>query len=298
MKESENRGPWYLFTGLFLGLVIGLAYAWTFQPVRYIDTAPVFLRANFKDEYRALVSVAFMASGNLVRAEQRLGTLQDVDLVGVLALQAGRWPMEGRPASESQALAALAATLLEAANVDMTSQTPAVGGIDSEKPPEPTLTATPPPVEASPTSGVPTASATTPPANRQSTPTLLPTRTPTATPGGAFALDEQTLLCDTDPGQPLIVFDVLDASGNPVPGIEISVTWASGEERFFTGLKPEFGLGYADFTMTQGERYTVQLQASPAGGAGSLPVTGLVASECEQDGKRFWGVWKLVFAQR
>jgi hypothetical protein len=293
MNNSESRGPWYLFTGLALGLAIGLAYAWNFQPVRYIDTAPVFLRANFKDEYRALVSVAFMASGNIVRAEERLSLLQDPDPISILALQAGRWPLEGRPGSESQGLAALAATLLENA-----ARTAVPTGFDPElvttqtasfaeaATPPPTVLATP-----SPTTGLGIAAPTS-----QATPTVLPTRTPTATPGGAFALDEQSLLCDTDPGKPLIVFDILDAGGSPVPGIEISVTWASGEERFFTGLKPEFGLGYADFTMTPGERYTILLQ--PAKASGSQPLTGLQATECEQNGKRFWGVWKLTYAQR
>lgn len=284
MNEPEHRGPWYLFTGLVLGLALGLGYAWTFQPVQYIDTAPVYMRTNFKDEYRALVSVAFMASGNLVRAEKRLDLLQDANPMGELALQAGRWNVSGRPASEVQALAALAALLLESASQTAEPVPPQVLST-------PTLTATPPPPN-------PTVSTPNPPTQsvQQATLTPLPTRTPTATPGGAFALQDQNLLCDTDPGAPLIVFNILDASGNPVPGMEIRVTWSGGEERFFTGLKPEFGLGYADFTMTPGVRYTIQLLPSAA--AGGQPVNNLEASECETDGKRFWGVWKLNFVQR
>jgi hypothetical protein len=156
-----------------------------------------------------------------------------------------------------------------------------------------TPTVSPPP--PSPTISTPTARATIPSVNSQVTPTLLPTRTPTSTPGGSFVLQEQSLLCDTDPGVPLIVFEIVDAGGNPVPNLEISVTWPGSEERLFTGLKPEFGLGYADFTMTPGERYTVQVQ--PANAAGSQPLTGLTATECEANGKRFWGVWKLIFKQ-
>ncbi|MBI1865988.1 MAG: HD-GYP domain-containing protein, partial [Nitrospirae bacterium] len=41
--------------------------------------------------------------------------------------------------------------------------------------------------------------------------------------------------------------------------IEIVVVWDAGEDHFFTGLKPELGQGYADFTMTEGVSYTLRL---------------------------------------
>ena len=41
--------------------------------------------------------------------------------------------------------------------------------------------------------------------------------------------------------------------------IEIVVSWATGEDRFVTGLKPDQGVGYADFEMSSGVEYDVTL---------------------------------------
>jgi hypothetical protein len=93
-------------------------------------------------------------------------------------------------------------------------------------------------------------------------------------------------------GEPLLQIQALDAAGNPVPGVEVIVNWEGGEEHFFTGLKPEIGLGYADFAMSPGTAYTLRLTEV------GEPVTDLIPSECEADsGDRFWGAWKVVFAQ-
>jgi hypothetical protein len=37
------------------------------------------------------------------------------------------------------------------------------------------------------------------------------------------------------------------------------VRWNDGESRFFTGLKPELGPGYADFQMSESEEYIVDM---------------------------------------
>jgi hypothetical protein len=86
--------------------------------------------------------------------------------------------------------------------------------------------------------------------------------------------------------------EALDAAGSPVPGVQVLVQWQGGEDRFFTGLKPELGTGYADFEMTPSITYTVQLAE------GGLPIPGLIASECETTaGERHWGAWHLIFVQ-
>ena len=74
--------------------------------------------------------------------------------------------------------------------------------------------------------------------------------------------------------------------------IELVVTWDEGENHFFTGLKPELGLGYADFVMTPSVVYSVRLAD------GGQPVNDLTAAECQaEDGSRFWGSWLLIFVQ-
>jgi hypothetical protein len=86
--------------------------------------------------------------------------------------------------------------------------------------------------------------------------------------------------------------EVQDASGQPVPGIEVVVTWEGEEEHFFTGLKPELGLGYADFVMTPDVVYTLQLAA------GGQPANDITAAKClSEDGDRYWGSWMLKFIQ-
>jgi hypothetical protein len=99
-------------------------------------------------------------------------------------------------------------------------------------------------------------------------------------------------VCDTDLGQPLLQVEVVDAAGQPVPGAEVRVVWDTGQDHFFTGLKPDLGVGYGDFTLTPGVTYTVQLVDS------DQPVTGLTSGECEAaDGSRYAGSWLLRFQQ-
>jgi hypothetical protein len=74
--------------------------------------------------------------------------------------------------------------------------------------------------------------------------------------------------------------------------VEVLVVWDSGQDHFFTGLKPELSPGYGDFTMEPGVTYTAKLADTVQ------TVTGLVAPECTaDDGSTFLGSWILVYAQ-
>jgi hypothetical protein len=122
--------------------------------------------------------------------------------------------------------------------------------------------------------------------------TLLPTRTFTPTPGSLFALKSEELNCDSILKTPLIVVQAYDAAGQGVPGLQVVVSWEGGESRFFTGLKPELGLGYADFSMDPGVVYTLRLEE------GGQIVPNLTGTECESEGgERYWGSWVLIFEQ-
>ncbi len=121
-----------------------------------------------------------------------------------------------------------------------------------------------------------------------------PTSTAKSTPtqGAAFVLKETRLLCNPNQSQPLIQVVVQDAAGQPVPSIEIRVMWDGGEDQFFTGLKPELGLGYADFLMIPEIVYSLMLID------GGNSVSDLTAAECQlEDGSRYWGSWQLTFIQ-
>jgi len=124
------------------------------------------------------------------------------------------------------------------------------------------------------------------------TDTPLPTRTPTATPGAPFVLREQTLVCEQTLRDPLIQVFVEDIDGRPVPGVEVVVNWDEGENHFFTGVKPELGMGYADFIMTPDVVYSLRLVA------GGEIFPDLTPAECETAaGSQYWGSWLLVFEQ-
>jgi hypothetical protein len=301
--RQENKGPWYLITGLVIGLVAGMLFGWMVQPVQYTNTKPASLRSDFKDQYRALIASAYLADGNLVRAKARLELLGDPDMYRTLAEQAQRTLADGSFPQEARALGVLAVALGQApatANV-----TPAAPGITpsagTASLPLPTASAaisgtlSLKPTSASTQSASPTAGPTRTP-RPTSTPmptfTPLPSLTPTATQGAPYILDSQQAVCDiTIPG-PLLMVTALNAARQEVPGVEVVASWDGGEDHFYTGLKPELGLGYTDFSMTPGVVYSVRLAG------GGPPIQNLTASECENSGGgRYWGSWKLVFIQ-
>jgi hypothetical protein len=290
----DERGPWYLLTGLIIGAALGVFYAWMVQPVLYTDTAPSMLRADFKDSYRLLISAAYAANQDLLRATERLKLLQDADAYRALAEQAQRLLAQGELTAEVRALGMLAAALggqggqspPPAAPSPQFSPSPAA---DTPTRPPATLQAT---VTRTPTAAYQTPTVQRPTRTPTASATPLPSRTPTLAPGASFKLESEELLCQAGQIEPQIQVEVLDAQGQGVAGIEAAVSWAGGSEQFFTGLQPEKGLGYADFSMTPGVIYTLQL----ARGGEIIP--NLAAQECQSaDGGRFWGVWKLVFSQ-
>jgi hypothetical protein len=85
---------------------------------------------------------------------------------------------------------------------------------------------------------------------------------------------------------------VRDTGGLPMPGVEVSVSWNTGEDRLFTGFKPEIGNGYADFVMDAGLSYSVLVGRS-------LPATsGLAAPACaDSAGGTYTGGLKITFQQ-
>jgi len=84
----------------------------------------------------------------------------------------------------------------------------------------------------------------------------------------------------------------MDRFGLPVPGVLVIVSWNDGEERFYTGLKSEKGMGYADFTPSPGVVYALRL------GESGEAVVDLTASSCKDPGgENFWGALYLKFVQ-
>ncbi len=298
--NPSGRPPYYLITGLILGLALGLLYTWLWMPVENLEARPEDLRSDFKDIYRELIARAFIADNDLGRAEARLALLGDPDPARALAVQAQLTLGEDGSAEAAKALGLLAARL-----ADAESGTPvaAVISVTLEIPLE-TQSGTPsgPPSgnQATPTrtplpGGTATPTATyTPTIDLSATPLVTPsdtpTPTPTATQGPPFALADISLICNPQEIQPQIQINVFDAAAKPVAGVAAIVTWDGGSSRFVTGLKPEFGMGYADFAMEPLMTYTLRLED------GGDPVTGLTGSPCPPEAGYFGG-WRLNFTQ-
>jgi hypothetical protein len=257
--KSEKWLP--IIFGVFLGLSLGLYYAWDVNPVEYMETAPAALQDEYKADYYNLIALAYASTGNIEQAQSRLAQIPDANHAGTLGQLAQTRLAAGRPENEVRALAMLAAALGERPAASSSTSTP-----ENENTATPTRTAT----------------ITRPPR----------TNTPTATPGAPFEIVDKELVCDEDLTPPIIQIEVVDSAGDPVAGVEILVVWDEGEDHFFTGLKPELGVGYADFTMQVGVSYTLQLADS------DIPITGLSTEECTgEDDEIYPGSWLLTFQQ-
>jgi hypothetical protein len=294
----QNRGPWYLVTGLIFGLVCGMVYSLWVEPVQYIDAAPLSLKDDAKDEYRAMIALAYQAGGNLGRARQRLALLNDSSPAQALAAQAGR---DGQASRSGRALSILA----EAYNPQSTPQltltatqgsTPAGGTVMSTpRPANPAASAT---ATLEPGQVVRTATGVPSPTPTQTPTTLFtlaprPTVRPLPTLGAPFTVKSREKVCDAKlPG--LLQVEAFTNTGQPASGVTIVVTWPPEKrDQFTTGLMLDFGAGYADFQMTEGIVYAVRA------GENGEEAKNLSIEQCRRpDGSGFFnGGWKVTFIQ-
>lgn len=280
-----------LILAFLLGLGAGLAYAWVIAPRGLTDSSPALLRADFKDQFRSVIAASYAATGNLPRAQARLSLLGDEDTAAALDAQAQRSIASGNFAEADQ-LAALSLALANGAGVPQP-----FGTIQISEPgdSEPTITPFPSPssldfVLTETPEIIETLPAETQPPLVTSTPR--PTRTPPPTQGPPFRLIGQDTVCDPNLPEGLLQVIVLNTSRRQLAGIKIIITWDTGGEEFFTGLKPELGNGYADFLMFPGVSHAVQLAI------GSEIATGLVPPTCRTaSGETYLGGFKLTFQQ-
>jgi hypothetical protein len=306
-----RRVPWYLLGGLALGIALGLVYSWMISPVEYIDGAPDALRSDFKDQFRSTIASAYFVDGDLSRARARLATLNDPDPAAALSDQANALLAAGDPDASAVELLMLVQALQSSVPTVLPPSSTAPAVIPTKILPTtveptsgptfiPTETDTPLPTETpgGPPTDTPiipdTPTLSKPPtATATSIPTLTPrpTRTFTPTPGLPFVIDSQGTVCDAKIPDGLIQVYIHDPAGYPIPGVDILVKWDGGQEHIFTGLKPELGDGYADFAMTPGILYSVQVAS------GSAVAKDLQAPPCESSGAKWWGNVILVFRQ-
>lgn len=76
MAEPENRGHFYLITGLVIGLIIGIIIGWWVKPVSYVDISPRSLHTDYKANYLMLITQAYQSDGDMGRAVSRLELME------------------------------------------------------------------------------------------------------------------------------------------------------------------------------------------------------------------------------
>ncbi|MBE0685107.1 MAG: hypothetical protein IH585_03825 [Anaerolineaceae bacterium] len=281
-QEERRQPPYYLLTGLLLGLALGFVLTMVILPIQYSNVPPETLNTTDKDRYRLMIAMAFQANQDQGRASARLGLLRDDDVAGQLIQQSRR----SETKSDAQVLLNLAQVI----------QNPLAQPI---APPQPTdefpstqqvaftMTSTPSPTETMmPTESIDetqSATSTPQPTRQQSTAIVQNSPTPNFSSDLPFQLTENEVICNTSYSESLIQVEVFDAEGEPIPNARITVTWATGQDTFFTGFYPEISLGYADFSMTPTTIYSVKV-----GNIGEM-VTNLTASECKDDSENIFG---------
>jgi hypothetical protein len=289
-----RRIPFDIIITLLLGLGLGLAYSWLFSPLHVVDASPVALRADFKDAYRSAIAASYGATNNLARAQARLALLGDPNSIDALNSQAQRLIASGEFAQADRVVALAIAlengTIVVAAPTFTSTADNAVTVVK-----EATATLPPPPPDLpfqfteTPQSIDPQIIETQPVIN---TATPRPTRTLIPTVGAPFALIAQDTVCDATLPDGLLQVLVFNSNRKQIAGAKIIITWANGEEQFFTGLKPEISHGYADYSMSPNIAYTVRLAS------GSDIASELTAPTCQTpSGETFIGGIKLTFQQ-
>lgn len=280
----NRQPPLYIITGIIIGIVFGLLYAWLWIPVDEFDSQPITLQENYKDEYRILIAVSYIANGDLERAKARLGLLGDTDTVKSLKMLAQRTLGEVGDSEQARALGLLSShlegDLLGTDIVLLTTET------SVSQPDVTELSKTPIFENQTEESNRVTETITI-------SPTFFPTVTPLPTDIAVFELRPPESVCSQDVDTPILKIYVTDSANRGVSGIEIEISWDDGNSQniLFTGLKPDLGPGYADFEMSPNINYSVQIS-----GYSSSQID-LIAKNCEIEGETYWETWVINYAQ-
>jgi hypothetical protein len=253
---SERHGPWFLITGILIGVIIGLAYSLFINPVKYTNAAPHYLDAESKNQYRVLVALAYAENEDKGRANARLALLREENPERSLAMLAQQILAFGGSPDQARALAKLSVDLggmTEDFQIDQPEQEGSPSSGQTVDPATPTITG----------SGTPASSEQS---IRLSTPfaTFTPPVQAVVLPGinDNFLLSDQEELCKSNEDSGLLMIDIVDEKGNPIPGVRIDIRWDEGEDTFFTGLYPDENPGFANFEMQQGVIYNLQVGGS------------------------------------
>lgn len=289
-----------LLIGVMVGMGAGLYYAWEIQPLPEEEgVAPWQLESREdtrvilpdRDAYMMAALLAFQFDNDLATAISRLIDLRlpGDDEFQYIADTACRLVTDGYVGSNNSRRNALQAMVRFYQQRNFVSCADQLIMADSPRPtPIPTTDFAPTPTLV-------------PPATKTPGPDLSPfpsatadrssVTSPTLAPEREFELVVIEPFCSRSiPG--VIEVRVRDFSGQGLPGLPIRARGETEESTFFTGLKPERGPGYADFDMTEGSAYIVEMP-----GLSDPTPNPLVAGECfdERFGETAIQSYRLVF---
>jgi hypothetical protein len=273
-RSRYNRPRRYIaWSALLIGVILGAAggvfFAWNIAPTREFDTEPWQLTRSDQANYLVAILVSHRNHSDLARTIQRLDQLRpSVDPIQYVADVACDLAKTGYVSSNSglnavrammafyqgQGRQGCADSLIPLVNEAVVTEEILIA---------PTPTLQPPP------SKTPTLQVTS-----QQTPTERALIVPTERPQSTFRLAYTEPFCDAEFGGVIEVL-VRNNNGNAMPGQPVRVRWDEGESTFFTGLKPERGLDYADFEMEANKGYIVDMP-----GLSDPSTTPLVADLC------------------
>lgn len=241
-----------------MGIALGLGITWGGMPLDFKNAPPAALRLAIKEEYVRMISLAYEADGDVALAQRRLAALELADPSQIFT---DLIEHERRSAHEPTVQDALIH----------------LGHALGYKLPYTTRRPTPLP--------------------RHST---VITITVVATPvsyAPSFKLVEYAQLsCGDELPDARLKFYVRDAAGRDLPNIAIEIRSQDTIEIVYTGLKPEHGLGYADYQAAPGT-YAVTILNSHTETVSNL-VVGNPPTNCSADRGVTPRGWKLVFQQQ
>lgn len=287
-RKRRSRISWItILVGFGIGLALALIYTWVLAPVIELNTDPAQLSEAAKTDYLVAVSLAYRADSDLRQAVDRLLLLgYSNDPFQVLADRACDLYRQG--VTDNSTRNAIEAMInlyhpqgrtgcADASEIFMAEQaTPT--RFPTAIPVTPTLQ---PPATKTPTLAAPI---------NVTPPTVAPTRAPTTPPqANEYLIAAIPTYCSVELAGIIEVYVQIQGGGD-IPGVPVLVRWDGGTDRFFTGLKPERGAGYADFQMDANRSYTVEIP-------GRSPRTvGLSADPCTtENGQRSTTSYRVIF---
>lgn len=276
-----------LLIGVILGTTGGVFFAWNIAPTQEFDTEPWQLVRSDQTHYVAAIAINHAYDSNLARTIDRLLQLRpEADPFQYVADAACDLARSGYVSSNDGLNAVRAMMRLYQSQ----GRTGCADALIS--PAQDALSTEEVLIAATPTLQPPPSKTPTPQITLQRTPTTqAQVIAPTEIPQSTFRLARlDPPFCDSDfPG--LIEVFVRNTAGNAMPGQPVRVQWDEGESIFFTGMKPERGLDYADFEMEAGKGYIVDMP-----GLSDPSPQPLVAEPCtDASGEASIQSYRLVF---